>query len=184
MGGKPKAAAPAKRLKPFFWNRLDGPSLTSTIWSVPYSGVVFRADGLEDNFLLDPTPVAPSQRRQSFARKLVLTVLDNARATKIGLFSWFYLPSSHGWPDLTLTAMKMNSSDIKKALLELDDVILSVRDLKNMKGHVPSLEEVSYSVRFILSDSQLLSASLIRSGTLNRSTIYRCSRKSTSTWRR
>jgi hypothetical protein len=43
--------------------------------------------------------------------------------------------------------MKMNSSDIKKALLELDDVMLSVQDLKNMKGHVPSLEEVSDSFR-------------------------------------
>jgi hypothetical protein len=87
MGVTPKAAAPAKRLKPFFWNKLAGPSLTSTIWSAPCSGIVFRVDGLEDNFLLDPAPVGPSQRRQSFARKQVLTVLDNARATKIGVFS-------------------------------------------------------------------------------------------------
>ncbi|KAJ6572601.1 hypothetical protein B0H10DRAFT_2106751 [Mycena sp. CBHHK59/15] len=128
MGGRPKPSRQAKRLKPFFWNKLNNPAVSATVWNEPPAGITFSMDDLEATFTIDNTPTTPSQLRLSPSKKqAVTTLLDITRANNIAIM---------------LSRIKMGFPDIKKALLDLDDEKLSVDDLKAISKQLPTLEEV------------------------------------------
>lgn len=74
---------PAKRLKPFFWNKLSNPA--ATVWNDVPSDVHFDMKDLESIFVIDNSPPTPSQILLSPGRKQnVTTLLDITRANNIG----------------------------------------------------------------------------------------------------
>lgn len=97
--GKPKIVRPAKRLKPFFWNKLGASNVASTVWGEASSPTPFSLDDLEDTFSLEnpPTPVTASAIT-SPKRQAVITLLDITRANNIGRQIALFLPCSPDKP--------------------------------------------------------------------------------------
>jgi hypothetical protein len=84
MGGKAKMIRPAKRLKPFFWNKVTNTHLVSTVWNDVLSDFRFDMDDLEANFAIDTNSSTPSQIRSPTRKQSVTTMLDITRANNVG----------------------------------------------------------------------------------------------------
>lgn len=81
----PKITRPAKRLKPFFWNKLNAPTLPSTVWGEIPTDVPFNLDDLESTFAIETTSSTSSQVSVTSPKKQnVTTMLDITRANNIG----------------------------------------------------------------------------------------------------
>ncbi|KAJ7627858.1 armadillo-type protein [Mycena polygramma] len=80
FGGQPKISRPIKRLRPFFWTKLDNPSITSTVWGTTAPPIEFRLDDLEATFTLDPAPPTFSQAP---VKKQATSLLDSSRAKNV-----------------------------------------------------------------------------------------------------
>jgi len=83
-----KISRPAKRLKPFFWNKLSNNILESTVWSgLPFS-VDFDLSDLEATFVIDnTTPTMPNSKisvGSQVKKGNVTTLLDITRANNVG----------------------------------------------------------------------------------------------------
>ncbi|CAK5262775.1 unnamed protein product [Mycena citricolor] len=120
-----RVSKPAKRLKPFFWNKVNAAG--GSVWNDIGAGFEFKMDDLEATFTLDNTPTTPSQLRASPKRQAVTTLLDITRANNIAIM---------------LSRIKMGFPDIKQALLDLNDEKLSVDDLKAISKQLPTAEEM------------------------------------------
>lgn len=128
-GGKsqPKPNLNGPRLKPFFWNKLDGNVISSTVWAEPRPGFQLNTDDLVATFGVDITPT-PSQLMNPSRKKNVTTVLDISRANNIAIM---------------LSRFKNNYSTIRCALLDLDSSRLSIDDLRAISKHLPTSEEIA-----------------------------------------
>ncbi|TFY52581.1 hypothetical protein EVJ58_g9930, partial [Rhodofomes roseus] len=124
-----KVAKPAKRLKPFFWNKLSAPALGSTVWTQIQPDAAFDLTDLEATFAIDNTPTSPSQMSVTSPRKQsVTTLLDITRANNVAIM---------------LSGIKRELPEIRLALLTLDDSKLSVDDLRAIGRQLPTAEEVA-----------------------------------------
>ncbi|KAH7922962.1 FH2-domain-containing protein [Leucogyrophana mollusca] len=123
-----KVARPAKRLKPFFWNKLNNTDVTSTVWSESSVDAEFVMEDLEATFTIDNTPSTPSQITSPTRKQNVTTLLDITRANNIAIM---------------LSRFKFGFSDIRQALLDLDDSRLTVDDLKAISKQLPTPEEIT-----------------------------------------
>ncbi|KAJ3474280.1 hypothetical protein NLI96_g12545 [Meripilus lineatus] len=113
----PKITRPKTRLKPFFWNKLTGPVTSSTIWNEISPDFSPDLSDLESTFSIDDATSKSSQLSVSSPKKqAVTTLLDITRA---------------------------NNVDIRRAILELDDNLLSVDDLKAIGKQLPTSEEIT-----------------------------------------
>ncbi|EIW76318.1 hypothetical protein CONPUDRAFT_139713 [Coniophora puteana RWD-64-598 SS2] len=130
----PKPMRPAKRLKPFFWNKLTPKDLGShTVWNDAGMGVVdglgeFAIDDLETTFSLENTQSDKPAKTEQANKGGITTLLDITRANNIGIM---------------LNRIKLSSLQIRRALLDLDDNKLSVDDLKYISKQLPTAEEIS-----------------------------------------
>ncbi|KAG8923688.1 hypothetical protein FRC01_012479, partial [Tulasnella sp. 417] len=103
---------PSKRLKPFFWNKLNAPSVASTVWAeLGQESTAIDMKDLEEAFSLitskpSSQPTSPTQTK----KQAVSSLLDITRAQNIGIM---------------LSRIKMSFPDIRRALLEIDDRQLS-----------------------------------------------------------
>ncbi|KAL5527808.1 hypothetical protein ACEPAG_6609 [Sanghuangporus baumii] len=127
----PGIALPGKRLKPFFWTKVNNQSTGPTVWddvSTSVPSVDLDMKELVDTFALDAAPAKVSLSALNSPRKnSVLTLLDTNRANNILIM---------------LSRMKPSLSEIKSALLAIDDSVLSVDDLKAIARHLPTSEEI------------------------------------------
>ncbi|GLB34079.1 putative diaphanous FH3 domain contatinign protein [Lyophyllum shimeji] len=128
MNSRLKVTRPAKRLKPFFWNKLAGPSVAATVWNDVPSSISFNMDDLEAIFVIDNAPSTPSQILSPTRKQNVTTLLDITRANNIAIM---------------LSRIKMGFPDIRQALLNLDDEKLTVDDLRAISRQLPTSEEVA-----------------------------------------
>ncbi|TFK28908.1 FH2-domain-containing protein [Coprinopsis marcescibilis] len=126
LPGKLKATRPAKRLKPFFWNKLSTPTYDTTVWRDLSNDAQFDLSDLESTFVVDNTPATPSQIL-SPKKQNVTTVLDITRANNVAIM---------------LSRIKMGLAAICNAILEMDDSALSVDDLKAIGKQLPTNEEI------------------------------------------
>lgn len=146
-GGKrqPKSNPVGPRLKPFFWSKLDGNNIDSTVWAGSLPGFQLNIDDLVDNFGVNAAPT-PSQLTSPSRKKNATTVLDISRANNIGqgiMFVMVLCSPLHLAIAIMLSRFKNNYSMIRCALLALDDSQLSIDDLKAISKHLPTTEEVS-----------------------------------------
>lgn len=92
--GPPKPARPVKRLKPFFWNKLNAPALPSTIWGEIPQEATFDLGDLESTFAIENAPSSSSQLSVTSPKKQnVTTMLDITRANNVGKLAvhlWLY----------------------------------------------------------------------------------------------
>ncbi|KAL5507835.1 hypothetical protein ACEPAH_5453 [Sanghuangporus vaninii] len=127
----PSIALPGKRLKPFFWTKVTNQSTGPTVWddvSTSVPSIDLDMKELVDTFALDAAPTKVSLSPLNSPRKnSVLTLLDTNRANNILIM---------------LSRMKPSLSEIKSALLAIDDSVLSVEDLKAIARHLPTSEEI------------------------------------------
>ncbi|KZT71430.1 FH2-domain-containing protein [Daedalea quercina L-15889] len=124
-----KTAKPAKRLKPFFWNKLSAPALGSTVWTQIQTDAPFDLTDLEATFAIDNSSASPSQLSVSSPRKQsVTTLLDITRANNIAIM---------------LSGIKRELPEIRLALLTLDDSKLSIDDLRAISRQLPTAEEIA-----------------------------------------
>ncbi|KAI0307002.1 hypothetical protein B0F90DRAFT_1807716 [Multifurca ochricompacta] len=126
--GRLRNAEPAKRLRPFFWNKLQSTALASSVWNDVPSDTPFLLGDLESTFALDSARDHPLQRASTAKKAFVTTLLDITRANNIAIM---------------LSRIKLTPVDIRKALLQVDDKVLSVDDLKAMERQTPTTEEVT-----------------------------------------
>ncbi|KZV82357.1 FH2-domain-containing protein [Exidia glandulosa HHB12029] len=128
--GKP--AKPTKKLKPFFWNKLAAPALGATVWSeVGSVGFTLDLRDLDETFSIDNTPQSPSTSttaQKQKQRQAVTTLLDITRANHVAIM---------------LSRIKLSFPDLRRALLEIDDVRLSMDDLRAIGKHLPSNDEIA-----------------------------------------
>ncbi|KAG6910997.1 hypothetical protein DXG01_006051 [Tephrocybe rancida] len=128
MNSKMKVARPVKRLKPFFWNKLTGPGVATTVWNEAPSHLQFDMADLEATFIIDNFPATPSQTLSPTKKQNVTTLLDISRANNVAIM---------------LSRIKMGYADIRQALLDLNDNKLSVDDLRSISRQLPTSEEIS-----------------------------------------
>jgi len=151
MRPKFKSAQPNKKLKPFFWNKVN-PTNSVTVWHDLPPVVQIDLSDLEATFVVDNTPTSPSLL--SPQRQNVKTVLDISRANNIGgLFPPVSILDLISLSAIMLKGINMDNTQIHKCLLEVDDARLTTDDLRAIKKQLPTPEEVSSS-HFCTSDFQ------------------------------
>ncbi|KAJ8487756.1 hypothetical protein ONZ45_g14224 [Pleurotus djamor] len=78
-----RSARPAKKLKPFFWNKLANPAVSSSFWIEKPVDISFKMDDLEDTFTLENAPSTPSKVTSPSSKKNITTLLDITRANNV-----------------------------------------------------------------------------------------------------
>ena len=136
--------------KPFFWNKLSNAQLGSTVWSELGSpeGLVLDMKELEDTFTVDNSTQSGASQAASASslirKQTVTTLLDITRANNVGECSLNCMSYSINCATaIMLTRMKLHQSDIRKALLAVDDNRLSTDDLKAISKQLPSQDETN-----------------------------------------
>ncbi|EMD40584.1 hypothetical protein CERSUDRAFT_102967 [Gelatoporia subvermispora B] len=120
---------PLKRLKPFFWNKLSPTTIASTVWSDVSTDTTFDLEDLESTFSIDTSKSTDSQLSVTSPKKAsVTTLLDITRANNVAIM---------------LSRIKLSLPGIRSALLQLDDEILSVDDLRAISKQLPTSEEIT-----------------------------------------
>jgi hypothetical protein len=122
--------------------------MQSTIWSENSSSVAFNLEDLEDTFSLDNSASKLNESTISVTKKHnVTTLLDITRANNIGnltmMLDILYLSISLA---IMLSRIKLDLPDIRRALLDIDDVKLSMDDLRSISKQLPTSEEVVVSL--------------------------------------
>jgi diaphanous 1 len=121
-------AKSSKKLKPFFWTKLTTP-IESTVWSDIASDIKFEMEDLEVTFTINNTRVSSLPvSTQPSKRQSVTTLLDITRAQNVGIM---------------LSRIKLTFPEIRRAILEVNDIKLSVDELKAIVKQLPTDEEVS-----------------------------------------
>ncbi|KAI0034599.1 hypothetical protein K488DRAFT_83894, partial [Vararia minispora EC-137] len=133
-----RPTVPRKKLRPFFWNKLQTPVVASTVWGeVPTTREsAFDLADLEATFSLEN---ASSARTDGGGKEAALlrspslkagptTLLDITRANNVAIM---------------LSRIKLSAPDIRRALLSLDDERLTTDDLKAIGRQLPTTEEVA-----------------------------------------
>ncbi|TCD69991.1 hypothetical protein EIP91_005241 [Steccherinum ochraceum] len=125
---KVSAKQTTKRLKPFFWNKLQAPTTTS-VWNDKVPSLSVDLKDLESMFAIDAQPSTSSKMSVTSPKKQnVTTLLDITRANNVAIM---------------LSRIKLSLPDIRRALLELDDIKLSTDDLKAIGKQLPTTEEIA-----------------------------------------
>ncbi|KAJ3551751.1 hypothetical protein NM688_g4527 [Phlebia brevispora] len=120
---------PTKRLKPFFWTKLSAGTTTQTVWDELASDVAIDLDDLEPTFAMDSSSISSSQISLTSPKKPgVTTLLDITRSQNIAIM---------------LARVKVDLPGIRKALVEVDDEVFSVDELKAIGKQLPTAEEVT-----------------------------------------
>lgn len=120
-----RAAKPTKKLKPFFWTKLTTEA-ESTVWNDITPDISFGMDDLDATFTIDNQASAPRPSSTSAKNQNVTTLLDITRAQNVGIM---------------LSRIKLSVSEIRRAILEVNDQKLSLDDLKAISKQLPTIEE-------------------------------------------
>ena len=143
---KPGTSRPIKKLKPFFWNKLKSVAPT-TVWNDVPPIMTFDMDDLEAIFTIDNLPTNSALATSSTKKQNVTTLLDISRANHVGMS----VPCVTTFPliealftAIMLSRIKLSFSDIRKALLEMDDHLLNIDNLKAISKHLPTSDEVFF----------------------------------------
>jgi hypothetical protein len=75
----------SKRLKPFFWNKLNNSKIPDTVWNDVSPAIEFDFGDLETTFTLANTTTAASRARAPSVKQNVTTMLDITRANNVGM---------------------------------------------------------------------------------------------------
>lgn len=123
---------------------MNNSNVADTVWNDVATGISFDFGDLEATFTLDNATTTASQISMASTKQNVTTLLDITRANNIGV--WLIIRSINIHPDhllaIMLSRIKMNYAEIRKALLSVDDTVLSVDDLKAISKQLPTPEEV------------------------------------------
>lgn len=120
-----------KKVKPFFWDKMNKAVIQSTVWSDMPPSVQPDLNDLvpmfsvsnEDSKLLKSSSTPGQARKQK-----TITVLAVTRANNIAIM---------------LSGIKVAFSDIRKALLELNDDNLTFDNLISISRQLPTSEEIA-----------------------------------------
>ncbi|KAG6373818.1 hypothetical protein JVT61DRAFT_5963 [Boletus reticuloceps] len=85
-------------------------------------------DDLADTFTIDATPQTPSRMTSSIGKQNVTTLLETTRANNMAIM---------------LSRFKIEYSAVRQALLDLDDFVLSIDNLKAISKQLPTADEVT-----------------------------------------
>ena len=117
---------PAKKLKPFFWQKIAAQSAASTIWSsIDALDVELDNEELEKAFAIDTKQA--SKVTTSAAKPKVTSLLPLARAQNIAIM---------------LARMRMSHAAIRDAIWHIDDKKMTIDRLKAIKCFVPTADEI------------------------------------------
>lgn len=146
MRNKLKPARPTKRLKPFFWDKITGLNVSSTVWNDVTADIQLDLEDLEATFAIDNAQPTPSQILSPSRKQNVITLLDITRANNVGAWSNMNLHlceiNLYSLVAIMLSRIKVSFTEIREALLALDDEKLTVDNLKAISKHLPTAEEV------------------------------------------
>ncbi|CAG8761717.1 9161_t:CDS:2, partial [Ambispora leptoticha] len=126
------AVRPKVPLKQLFWSKIPANNINQTVWKdIPEIYISLRFDELDELFTKN-TAVSSNKSKLDNAnliakKPLVTTLLDFNRANNIAIM---------------LARIKMPYSEVRDAVLELDDEKLTVENLRAIKQYVPSTEEI------------------------------------------
>jgi diaphanous 1 len=115
-------------MKPFFWTKLQVPAIQSTVWGDIPSDMTFDMEDLEATFTIDNAPASRSKVTLSTSKNQApTTLLDITRAQNVAIM---------------LSRIKLSFSEIRHAILEVNDQQLSMDELKAIAKQLPTTEEV------------------------------------------
>jgi diaphanous 1 len=98
------------------------------MWSDPSLVSEFKMDDLEATFTIDTTPQTPSRMVSSAGKQNVITLLETTRANNMAIM---------------LSRFKIGYPAIRQALLDLDDSIFLIDDLKAISKQLPTTDEMT-----------------------------------------
>ncbi|CAI2175942.1 18087_t:CDS:10 [Funneliformis geosporum] len=118
---------PKGPLKQLFWSKISNLEVNNTVWKdIQDEDIPLNTNELDE--LFSKTVAVTSENGIKVSVKAtVTTLLDFNRANNIAIM---------------LARIKMPYSEIKNAILELDDEKLSVENLRSIKQYVPNSEEI------------------------------------------
>lgn len=139
---KATQTAPAKKLKPFFWQKIAPQLASQTIWSsIDPVEVDLDGEELEKAFAVETK--TSSKATASATRAKVTSLLPISRAQNIAIM---------------LARMRMSHTAIRDAILQVDDKKMTIDRLKALKSYVPSADETK-AIRGYTGDFATLTAS-------------------------
>lgn len=123
---KATQTAPAKKLKPFFWQKIAYQSASNTIWSaIDAIDIDLDNDELEQTFAAETKQTSNAAATAPKAK--VASLLPISRAQNIAIM---------------LARMRMSHAAIRDAVLQIDDKKMTTDRLKALKPYVPSSDEI------------------------------------------
>lgn len=122
---------PSKKLKPFFWTKLGPTQSSPTVWDdLGGQPVSLDVKELEEIFTVDTSAKSKIDKasKDTTKNQSLTTLLDITRANNVAIM---------------LARIKLSNGEIRRALLELDEVRLSTDDLRAISRQLPTLDEIS-----------------------------------------
>ncbi|ODN75497.1 hypothetical protein L202_06627 [Cryptococcus amylolentus CBS 6039] len=144
--GRPAQHAPQpqppqhQKLKPFFWSKMNGPAVKDTIWTHISPNYDFDVDVDE---MLEVFAVQPAKEKVEKKKPAVVSILDITRSNNIGIM---------------LKRLRLSPTQIRQAILEVDDEVLDADDLALVSRMLPTKEETERLQKFNGSVSKLSKA--------------------------
>ncbi|WVQ76867.1 hypothetical protein IAR50_006541 [Cryptococcus sp. DSM 104548] len=129
-----------QKLKPFFWSKMNGPAVKDTIWTHISPNYDFEVDVDE---MLEVFAVQPAKDKVEKKKPAVVSILDITRSNNIGIM---------------LKRLRLSPTQIRQAILEMDDEVLDADDLALVNRMLPTKEETERLQRFDGSISKLSKA--------------------------
>jgi Formin Homology 2 Domain len=128
---------PGKKLKRFQWKKVPNGKIEGTVWQKlgqQHGGdIAVDTATIEELFQVKEAPKPSAGTPGRSPKKVVKTCVDPKRGNQVGI---------------GLARMKKSQKEIFKAIAELDDSAIDVDELEQLRGLVPTPEEVTQVVEF------------------------------------
>jgi len=115
---------PKQQLKRLNWKKLPNNKVPATIW-MEAEDVEFNADQLEDLFASKAVKKDTEKKEEKERR---INIIDTKRANHVGI---------------ALGRMKKSFTEIKAAIIDLDDSQMTIENLISLKSFIPTSEELA-----------------------------------------
>lgn len=138
--GLPKKSniKPKKKLKHLAWKKIPNTRVKETIWMQATSEIELDINEIENLFSAKPV-IAPVIKKEEIKDQIV-SLIEAKRANHVGI---------------SLGKMKLEFSEIKMAIIDLDDSKMTVDNLQLLKTFIPTNEEITLIKEFTGEKSRL-----------------------------
>eukprot|EP01114_Cavostelium_apophysatum_P017893 TRINITY_DN5407_c0_g1_i4.p1 TRINITY_DN5407_c0_g1~~TRINITY_DN5407_c0_g1_i4.p1 ORF type:complete len:1109 (-),score=351.51 TRINITY_DN5407_c0_g1_i4:127-3453(-) len=126
-GLPPKPAIkPSQKLKHLNWTKIPNNRVTATIWNEAKDNIEFDTEALESLFSVKTT--APKEKREQQPKETKVNLIDAKRSNHVGI---------------SLGRMRLATQEIREAIVNLDDAIISLENLQLLSTFIPTPEELT-----------------------------------------